>query len=142
MSTGCSHRDAVETINTLRFMRAILRSPFPRSASASRASQVHARMKFVGGVAAAIACAASAGRVDADQSARALAAGCQSCHQIVDRGLPTLHGQTRAALADKFRAFRDGRQAGTVMPQLAKGYTDAQVDAIAAWFAAQKVTPP
>ncbi len=33
--------------------------------------------------------------------------------------------------------FRSGARNGTVMPQLAKGYTDAQIDAMAAWFAAQ-----
>jgi cytochrome c553 len=36
------------------------------------------------------------------------------------------------------RAFRDGSRPATVMHQIAKGYTDAQIDAMAAWFAAQK----
>jgi cytochrome c553 len=27
---------------------------------------------------------------------------------------------------------------GTIMPQLAKGYTDEQIDLVAGWFAAQK----
>ena len=36
------------------------------------------------------------------------------------------------------RAFRDGQRPATVMHQIAKGYTDPQIDAIAAWFAAQK----
>jgi cytochrome c553 len=36
------------------------------------------------------------------------------------------------------RDFRDGRKPGTLMPQLAKGYTDAQIDAMSAFFAAQK----
>ena len=36
------------------------------------------------------------------------------------------------------RAFRDGKRPATVMHQIAKGYTDAQIDAMAAWFAAQK----
>ena len=34
--------------------------------------------------------------------------------------------------------FKSGRAPGTVMPQLAKGYTDEQIDLIAGWFAAQK----
>jgi cytochrome c553 len=35
------------------------------------------------------------------------------------------------------RAFRDGKRPATVMHQIAKGYTDTQIDAIAAWYAAQ-----
>lgn len=69
-----------------------------------------------------------------DRPAREWAAGCLGCHQPVGGTIPRLHGQSRDELAAKFRAYRDGRQPGTVMPQLAKGYTDAQIDAIAAWL--------
>ena len=31
-----------------------------------------------------------------------------------------------------------GTRPGTIMPQLAKGYTDAQIELVAGWFAAQK----
>jgi cytochrome c553 len=34
--------------------------------------------------------------------------------------------------------FRDGRRASTIMQQLAKGYTDAQIEAAAAYLAARK----
>jgi len=34
--------------------------------------------------------------------------------------------------------FRDGKRPSTIMQQLAKGYTDAEIDAAAAHFAAQK----
>ena len=69
--------------------------------------------------------------------ARAWAAGCLSCHQPTERAFPALHGQSRDALISKMRAFRDGTRHGTVMPQIARGYTDGQIDAIARWFAAQ-----
>ena len=82
-------------------------------------------------VASGAAFAAASG----EHQARDWAAGCLGCHQPVGGTIPRLHGQSRNELAAKFRAYRDGRQAGTVMPQLAKGYTDAQIDAIAAWFA-------
>jgi sulfide dehydrogenase cytochrome subunit len=36
------------------------------------------------------------------------------------------------------RAFRDGQRPATVMHQIAKGYTDAQIDVLAAWFSALK----
>ena len=74
----------------------------------------------------------------ADVDARALAAGCLGCHHpVANTPLPVLFGQPREALAGKFRALRDGTQPGTVMPQLAKGYTDAQIDALAGYFATQ-----
>ena len=38
-----------------------------------------------------------------------------------------------AALAD----YRSGRQPGTVMPQIVKGYTEEQLRLVAAYFAAQ-----
>jgi len=71
----------------------------------------------------------------ADVGARALAAGCRSCHQPGESTIPSLDGKSREALAGKLRAYREGSLAGTVMPQLAKGYTDAELDAIARYFA-------
>ena len=77
-------------------------------------------------------------RVSAQEDvARGWAAGCLSCHQPTVRAFPALRGQSRDALVGKMRAFRDGTRDGTVMPQIAKGYTDAQIQAIAGWFAAQ-----
>jgi cytochrome c553 len=84
-------------------------------------------------VALLIACASSVAA--ADDGARALAAGCRSCHQPGESVIAALDGQTRETLTAKLRAFRDGALSGTVMPQLAKGYTDAQLEAIARYFA-------
>lgn len=84
---------------------------------------------------ATIACIAPAEAADPD--ARAIAAGCRSCHQPGERAPPPLDGQARAELAAKLRGFRDGTRSGTVMPQLARGYTEAELEAAAAWFAAQ-----
>jgi sulfide dehydrogenase cytochrome subunit len=33
--------------------------------------------------------------------------------------------------------FRSGQRAGTVMDRIAKGFTDDEIQALAAWFAAQ-----
>jgi cytochrome c553 len=49
-----------------------------------------------------------------------------------------LAGLPRDHIATQMRAFRDGKRPATVMHQIAKGYTDPQIDAMAAWFAAQK----
>ena len=34
--------------------------------------------------------------------------------------------------------FRSGQRAATVMDRIAKGFTDDEIQALAAWFAAQK----
>ena len=93
------------------------------------------RMLLPVGAAVFVASSAGFAAANGDHRAREWAAGCLGCHQPVGGTIPRLHGQSRDELATKFRAYRDGRQSGTVMPQLAKGYTDAQIDAIAAWFA-------
>jgi cytochrome c553 len=84
---------------------------------------------------ATVAWIASANAAESD--GRAIAAGCRSCHQPAERTPPALDGQSRAELVEKLRGFRDATRAGTVMPQLVKGYTGAQLEAAAAWFAAQ-----
>jgi cytochrome c553 len=49
-----------------------------------------------------------------------------------------LEGRTAASIVDAMRAFKAGSREGTVMPQIARGYTDDDIDALAAWFAAQR----
>jgi cytochrome c553 len=49
-----------------------------------------------------------------------------------------LAGLPREHIAGQMRAFRDGQRPATVMHQIAKGYSEAQIDAMAAWFASQK----
>jgi cytochrome subunit of sulfide dehydrogenase len=79
-----------------------------------------------------------------DLQGRNLAASCAICHGTEGRGgakdgaLNPLAGLPRDHIATQMRAFRDGKRPATVMQQIAKGYTDPQIDAIAAWFAAQK----
>lgn len=73
---------------------------------------------------------------------RDLAAACAICHGtngVSKGGAPTLAGQSRDALARNMRDLRDGKRAATAMHQIGKGYTDPQIDAMATFFAAQKV---
>ena len=79
-----------------------------------------------------------------DVQGRNLAAACAICHGTDgrpakgDSPLIPLAGLPRDHIATQMRAFRDGKRPATVMHQIAKGYTDPQIDALAAWFAAQK----
>jgi cytochrome c553 len=77
-----------------------------------------------------------------DVQGRNLAAGCAICHgtegRAVTRDVIPLAGLPKEHISAQMKAFRDGSRPATVMHQIAKGYTDPQIDALAAWFAAQK----
>ncbi|HMV17733.1 MAG TPA: c-type cytochrome [Zoogloea sp.] len=75
--------------------------------------------------------------------ARNLAATCANCHGTDGRAVPgagneALAGVDKAKLLQKLQDFRSGAKPATIMHQIAKGYTDAQLDLIAAYFAARK----
>jgi len=96
----------------------------------------------IAAMAALLVLAASAAPVAPPSThARALAATCTTCHTQGGAGLAAiapLDGRAASDIASAMRAFRSGERAGTVMPQLARGYTDADIDALAQWFAAQR----
>ncbi len=74
---------------------------------------------------------------------RALAATCANCHgtdgrPVAGSGNARLAGQSKDFIVSQMAAFRDGSRPATVMHQLAKGYSQAQIERIAAYFAAQK----
>ena len=73
---------------------------------------------------------------------RNLAAGCAICHgtdgRAATKDLVPLAGLPKEYIARQLADFRDGKRPATVMHQIAKGYTDPQIDALAAWFASQK----
>jgi sulfide dehydrogenase cytochrome subunit len=69
------------------------------------------------------------------------AASCTGCHPAnagVESPLTRLVGRDAADLVRQMQAFRSGEVATTVMDQIAKGFSDAEVQAIAAWYAEQK----
>jgi len=74
---------------------------------------------------------------------RSLAANCAQCHGTDGRAapgsaMPALAGMPRDYLSTQLKAFKGGSRPSTIMTQLAKGYTDAQLEQLAAYFAAQK----
>jgi cytochrome subunit of sulfide dehydrogenase len=75
------------------------------------------------------------------QDARYLAANCANCHGtlgVATGGMPGLAGLKKDYIIEQMRAFRDGKRQATIMHQLAKGYTDEQIVAMADFFSRQK----
>jgi len=96
-------------------------------------------MTRIAAIAVLMSCLASAASA---QDAQRLAAPCAICHgtdgKPATQELVPLAGLPRDYIVSQMRALRDGQRQATVMHQIAKGYTDAQIDALAAWFSTQK----
>ena len=77
-----------------------------------------------------------------DMAARNLAAPCAICHgtdgRTVTKDVVPLAGLPKAHIVTQMKAFREGTRPATVMHQLAKGYSEQQVEQIADYFAAQR----
>ena len=83
--------------------------------------------------------APAAAPIDA-RAAAYLAANCAHCHDTQGKAvgaMPSLAGQPKATMVEAMRAFRDGKRPATIMHQLSKGYSDAQIEAIAEHFSKQ-----
>ena len=68
------------------------------------------------------------------------AAACSGCHPASSRvtsPVVRLAGMDRESIVRALQEFRAGTRAGTIMDRIAKGFTDEEIQALAAWFAAQ-----
>ncbi|MGH8629756.1 MAG: c-type cytochrome [Burkholderiales bacterium] len=76
-----------------------------------------------------------------DVQARSWAATCTGCHGTDGRsqgGIPGIAGLDKAYIVSVMQEYKADKRAATVMHQHAKGYSDAQIERIAAFFASQK----
>lgn len=74
----------------------------------------------------------------ADGPAPLAAQGCLGCHGPNGGGsgaTPGIAGRPEADLAAAMRAFRANERPATIMGRIARGYTDAEIAAVAAHFA-------
>jgi cytochrome c553 len=72
---------------------------------------------------------------------RVWAAACANCHGTEGRaqpGMESLAGKDKDELLQKMLDFKTGKKPATIMHQLSKGYTDEQLQQLAAYFAALK----
>jgi cytochrome c553 len=69
------------------------------------------------------------------------AAACSGCHPAnagVETPVPRLAGRNAVEIVQQMQAFRSGERDATVMDRIAKGFTDPELQAIAAWYAEQR----
>jgi len=65
-----------------------------------------------------------------------LAATCANCHgtngvSVAGDSIPAINGLTTAQIQEKLLGYKEGDLPGTIMPQLAKGYTTEQIKIVA-----------
>ncbi len=102
--------------------------------------------RFAPVLALCLAASVGAQAQDADLT-RNLAAQCASCHApggSATGGMAVLAGRSQAEIISLMNDFKSGKRTGeqgTVMPQLAKGYSDAQITLIADYLSRQKPVP-
>ena len=72
---------------------------------------------------------------------RSMAASCSGCHGthgVAMPGMDSLAGQKKEDLLKKMQDFKSGKKPATLMHQLSAGYSDTQIEQLAAYFAALK----
>jgi cytochrome c553 len=94
-------------------------------------------------VALAFLLAAAASQVEAAAPDKVRAV-CRNCHGengvAVQAGAANLAGQQKEYLTRQLRAFRSGSRQDPQMSTVAKTLTDADIEAMAEWYSAVKVT--
>ncbi|WP_310566211.1 c-type cytochrome [Hydrogenophaga sp.] len=92
-------------------------------------------------LAAGVLCAATCAAQAEVSQVRAWAAACANCHGTMgkaEQGMESLAGKDKDELLQKLLDFKSGKKPATLMHQLSKGYTDEQLQQLAAYFAALK----
>jgi sulfide dehydrogenase cytochrome subunit len=72
-----------------------------------------------------------------ERRGEALADACTSCHGIGGRSrgyIPSLNTASKSALVRDLKSFRDQSKPATIMNRIARGYSDADIDALADYF--------
>jgi sulfide dehydrogenase cytochrome subunit len=92
-------------------------------------------------IASGLVAVSLAGAQAASPEPPAGASSCTGCHPAnagVETAVPGLAGRNAAEIVAAMEAFRSGQRPATVMDRIAKGFTVEEVQAIAAWYSAQR----
>ena len=99
-------------------------------------------MRFVRVAAAAVFAIAPAASAQTEPTRPATLGQCSICHG--SNGVstlpnaPHLAGQPQIYLVEQMKAYRSGKRSNEVMSVIAKPLSDADIDALAAWYSAIK----
>jgi len=66
-----------------------------------------------------------------------VAQGCVGCHGLQGTGsgtIPGIAGRPAAEIAATMNAFRANERPGTIMGRIARGYTEAEIATVAAYY--------
>lgn len=94
-------------------------------------------MRLTAAVAIVLASAGAAYAAEAPAGA-ASCSGCHAANPRVQTPVPSLAGRPAADIANEMIAFKGGQRPGTIMDRIAKGFSDDEIRAIAAWYESQK----
>jgi cytochrome subunit of sulfide dehydrogenase len=84
-----------------------------------------------------IAQPSAAGAADAPPGG-ASCSGCHPANRTVDTAVQRLAGRNPGVLVAAMQGFKSAQLPATVMDRIAKGFSDDEIKAIAAWYGAQK----
>ena len=138
---------AATVIDSAQRTRALRTAPTRLTTETRMESQTFNRWRALAAslaLAAGWGVAPSASAQDAQKlRTRALAATCAQCHgtdghAVEGQALIRLAGLPQDYLLNQLMAFRNGQRPATIMHQITRGYSQEQLETVAAYFAAQK----
>jgi sulfide dehydrogenase cytochrome subunit len=95
--------------------------------------------QVIGGVALLILLAGPLGAADAnDPTGATSCSGCHAASAAVETPVPRLVGRPAPEIVAAMSDFRTGLRPATVMDRIAKGFSEEETAAIAAWYSEQK----
>ena len=100
------------------------------------------RIKAIQWALSAAVLAMSASAFAAPPTPAMLSNACAGCHgthgESVGPSMPSLAGQSKISIVESMKGFKSGERPSTVMGRTAKGYSDAEFEAMGEFFSKQK----
>lgn len=101
---------------------------------------MNARFHLFASIAMAAAFTAGTAHAQVGEPGRLLASNCFQCHGTNGKGpgFDTIAGKSASELYQELKDFQSGKEGDGIMTKHAMGYTDAQLQSLAAWLATQR----
>jgi cytochrome c553 len=103
-------------------------------------SDLNARFHLLASIAMAAAVTAGTAHAQVGEPGRLLASNCFQCHGTNGQGpgFDTIAGKSASEIYQELKDFQAGKEGAGIMAKHAMGYTDAQLQSLAAWLATQR----